>query len=247
MYQQQVKADGQCESDPQKAGLPSDEEVVRRVLAGDVASFELLMRRYNQRVFKVVRSIVGNDGEAEDIVQEAYVRAFEKLGQFAGRAKFSTWLTKIAVYEALARRRRRKLVHVFDLSDEKNVGLVPTMEDRHAEQQASLKELAAVLTRAIDGLPDDLRTVFVLRVVEELDTAEAAACLDITEANVKVRLHRARALLRQHIDAEIGAGVRQVYQFEGERCDRIVAQVAKRLASQGLRPNVPPPGGESPS
>ncbi len=222
----------------QSAAL-SDEDAVRRVLAGDAASFELLMRRYNQRIFRAVRSIVGNDLEAEDIVQDAYVRAFEHLGQFAHRAKFSTWLTRIAIHEATARRRRQKSMQPVDLSDSKNLGIEPLMENQTPEQHASNRELGGILTRAIDDLPDELRTVFTMRMVDELDTEETAACLDITEANVKVRLHRARSLLKQRIDEQIGAGVRQVYQFDGDRCDRIVKAVIARLSRRFGISNAP--------
>jgi RNA polymerase sigma-70 factor (ECF subfamily) len=211
-------------------GSLPDKEVVRRILAGDAASFELLMRRYNQRVFRVVRSIVREDDEAEDVVQESYVRAFEHLSQFEGRASFATWLTRIAVNEALARKRRHNIIHYMDLDDPKNVNVQPHLVNGQADHRACNNELRDVLTHAIDSLPDELRTVFTLRVVEELDTDATAACLDISESNVKVRLHRARSLLRERIDEQIGAGVRQVYQFDGERCDRIVKEVLQRLS-----------------
>jgi RNA polymerase sigma-70 factor (ECF subfamily) len=211
-------------------GSLPDEEVVRRILAGDAASFELLMRRHNQRIFRVVRSIVRDDDEAEDVVQESYVRAFEHLSQFAGRATFATWLTRIAVNEALARKRRHKVIQYMDLDDPKNVALQPQLINGQADHRACNNELRDVLNHAVDSLPDELRTVFTLRVVEELDTDETAACLEISESNVKVRLHRARSLLRQRIDDQIGAGVRQVYQFDGERCDRIVKSVLERLS-----------------
>jgi len=207
----------------------SDEELVQRIIEGDASLFELIMRRYNQRIFRVVRSIVVDDDEAQDVVQNAYVSAFEYLKQFAGRAKFSTWLTKIAVYEAMARKQRRKPIRYVDLSDPKNASMEPYEDTQQAERHACSQELAAVLARAIDELPDDLRTVFTLRVVEEVSTEETADSLNITEANVKVRLHRARALLRQRIDRQIGESVRQVYQFDGTRCDNIVKAVTKRI------------------
>lgn len=211
----------------------SDDEVaVAEVLAGDVASFERIMRRYNQRMFRTVRSILGDDHEAEDVVQEAYVRAYEHLSQFAGRAKFSTWLTKIAVHEALARRRRSARVEIIDLSDPENATMSPHIAGHHAEDEASRKELGPILTSAVDALPDDLRTVFALRMIEELDTEETANCLELSEENVKVRLHRARALLRKRLDHTLGIGVRELYQFDGERCDRIVRAVLTRLASR---------------
>lgn len=208
----------------------SDEEIVSRVLGGDLAAFELIMRRYNQRLFRIVRSVVAEDNEAEDILQETYVRAFEHLGQFASRASFATWLTRIALYEALARQRRRRRMHVVDLGDPKNVEMVPRMNSQEAEQKVDIKELGGILAKAVDELPDELRLVFAMRMVEGLDTNETAACLELTAANVKVRLHRARSLLRERIDERIGIGVRQLYQFGGERCDRIVRTVLARLA-----------------
>ena len=208
-----------------------DEDIVSRVLAGDLASFELIMRRYNQRLFRIVRSILGDDDETEDVLQEAYVRAYEHLEQFAGRAKFSTWLTKIAVHEALARRRRRGRAKVVDFDDPENTRMVPLTASPSAEQEASTKELATLLTKAVDELPDDLRIVFAMRMIEGLDTSESASCLDLTEANVKVRLHRARAVLRDRIDAQLGTEVRQLYEFGGKRCDRIVRAVLVRLST----------------
>jgi RNA polymerase sigma-70 factor (ECF subfamily) len=216
---------------PQDNGLePADEDIVRRVLAGDVASFELIMRRYNQRVFRIVRSILGDDDEAEDVVQEAYVRAYEHLGRFEGRSKFSTWLTRIAVHEATARRRRRRRLRLVDLHDAETVRMQPLSNDTNTPDEIGSAELGGVLRQAIDGLPAELRVVFTARLVEGLDTSEAAECLGLTEANVKVRLHRARSLLRERIDERMGTEVRRLYQFDGERCDRIVRRVMERLA-----------------
>ena len=214
---------------PLSSSTLSDEDVVSRVLAGDVAAFEILMRRYNQRIFRVARSVVGDDDEAEDVVQDAYFRAFEHLNQFAGRASFATWLTRIALYEALARRRRRQRMQVVDWSDPRHSTKVPTMANSSPEHATAVKELGGVLTAAVDELPDDLRTVFALRMIEGLDTNETADCLELTEANVKVRLHRAKLLLRERIDERVGAGIRQLYGFGGERCDRIVRKVLARL------------------
>jgi RNA polymerase sigma-70 factor (ECF subfamily) len=217
------------------ATLP-DEEIVDRVRAGDLASYELLMRRYNRRTFRIARSIVRDDDEAEDIVQDAYVRAFEHLDQFSGLARFSTWLTRIALYEALARRRRRERVHVVDLSDPHNVSMVPLMASPGPEQATSVKELHGVLTAAIDELPNELRTVFTLRLIEGLDTSETAACLELSESNVKIRLHRARWLLREQMEARIGTSLKELYEFGGQRCDRIVRTVLARIAHLDSQP-----------
>src|SRR5215471_18753261 len=184
--------------DTANTGL-SDEEVVRRVINGERALFEILMRRYNQRLFRVTRSIVTNDLEAEDIIQDAYVRAYEHLNQFEGRARFSTWLTKIAIYEAYARLRRSDYQKVDSISGLENESLQMRAKERDPEQQIYDGELKMVLEKAFDALPDNYRSVFMLREIEGLSTAETAECLEISEENVKTRLHRARTLLQQEL------------------------------------------------
>lgn len=207
----------------------SDEAIIDRVKAGDLASFELIMRRYNQRLFRVARSIVGNDSEAEDVVQETYLRAYAKLAQFEGRARFSTWLTRIAVYEASARRRKLRRVRLFDPSEPERIPMSTSSSANDAVGETSMSELGIVLARAVDQLPANLRAVFTVRIVEGLDTDETAECLNLTASNVKVRLHRARSLLRKKIDKQIGKDVRRLYQFDGRRCDRIVQRVLSIL------------------
>jgi RNA polymerase sigma-70 factor (ECF subfamily) len=202
----------------------SDEDIVARVLAGETAMFELLMRRYNQRLYRITRAIVRDDAEAEDVTQDAYVRAYEHLDQFAGRARFSTWLTRIAVHEASARVRRRG----------RQIGIEETMPEIASaapgpEQRAVAREYARVIEAAVDALPDVYASVFILREVEGLSTAETAACLDINAETAKTRLHRARALLRNDITARIGAAAGDVFHFAGARCDRTVAAVMARI------------------
>lgn len=203
-----------------------DEEIIARVLDGDRACFELLMRRYNRRLFRTVRGIIADDAEAEDVVQDSYVRAYEHLDQFEGRAQFSTWLISIAVREAMARQRRRRRAPMSDDRLEREAAPAPPA----GEDEASVQELRSVLTGAVDALPAELRSVFMLRAVEGLDTRETAECLELTEGNVKVRLHRARAMLQGWVDERLGAEVRRLYQFDGERCDRIVTSVLERLS-----------------
>ena len=205
----------------------TDEDIVARVLSGETALFELLMRRHNQRLYRVARGIVGDDAEAEDVTQEAYVRAFQHLGQFAGRAKFSTWLTRIAVHEASARRRRRG--RQTDI-EESMLTLASTVAG--PEQRAADRELGQAIEAAMDTLPAVYAPVFVLREMEGLSTAETAACLEINEETVKTRLHRARALLRNHLTARIGAAARESFQFAGARCDRMVAAVMARIGAR---------------
>ncbi|MCU1309676.1 MAG: polymerase sigma-54 factor RpoN [Candidatus Angelobacter sp.] len=225
----------------------SDEEVVARVLAGDVASFEILMRRHNQRLYRIGRAILRNDAEAEDVMQDAYVRAYEHLAQFAGRAKFSTWLSRIAVNESLARRRHLARHEELEPQMKNKENMNASDENGHRterfaasapnpEEQASSSELQRLLEVAIEALPDDFRAVLVMRDVEEMDTAEAAAALDISEENVKVRLHRARALLRKKLYVTLNAGSRhkEAFPFHAVRCDRVVKKVFTRIATLNL-------------
>lgn len=212
----------------------SDEDVVLRVKAGDGALFEILMRRYNQRLYRVARSIVRDDTEAEDVMQQAYVNAYTHLAQFAGRAQFSTWLTRIAVYEALARRRRRRrLPEIDSMSDHDDTRGALASSGPDPEQEAITGELRTALEASLDTIPEMYRTVFVLREVEGLSTAEAADCLESSEDVVKTRLHRAKALLRQELLARAGTLAGTAFRFHAVRCDRVVAAVITRLGLQG--------------
>jgi len=204
----------------------SDEEVVDRVRSGDTDLFEILMRRHNQRLYRAVRSILRDEAETEDVLQDAYVRAFMHLDQFLGRARFSTWLTRIAVHEALHRQsRRRRFTGIEDVVDSLE-SPAPGPADRAANG-----ELRELLEASIDRLPEDFRTVFVLRDVEGLSTAETAESLAIPEETVKTRLHRARRQLRSHLEQGLGGAAREVFAFGFGRCDRIVAAVLRRLGS----------------
>jgi RNA polymerase sigma-70 factor (ECF subfamily) len=176
-----------------------DEEIVRRVRGGEHGLFETLMRRYNQRLYRVARSIVRNEAEAEDVMQQAYVNAFEHLDQFAERSRFSTWLTRITTYEALARLRRRQRRQEGTMSQGNDVLDTIAAPGPDPERQALNGELRHALEQALDAIPESYRCVFVLRDVEGLSTAEAAECLDVTAEVIKTRLHRARALLREEL------------------------------------------------
>lgn len=211
----------------QMMALLTDEEVVARVLTGDTAVFELLMRRHNQRLFRLARAVVRSADEAEDIVQEAYVRAYAGLSRFEGRASVATWLARITLHEALRRRRRQKTVRALGTEDAEPRG-VGDGSDAVVERAAGA-EARALLTGAIDGLPAGLRAVVMLRLVEGISTRETAACLRMTEANVKVSLHRARKMLAESVQRRMVPEFRQQFTFDGERCDRIVARVFGRL------------------
>lgn len=215
----------------------SDEQVVERVLAGETALFEVIMRRYNQRLFRAARAIVRDDVEAEDVLQQAYVQAYGHLADFAGRASFSTWLTKIVVYEAFARVRRNKKFELMDPHESPEPGSVddPRIDPRNPERTAASRELAGIVEAAIDTLPRDFRTVFMLRAVEDLSVAETAACLEIPEDTVKTRLFRARKLLQERLMARTEGELRGVHAFLAGRCDRVVAAVLARISGPETR------------
>jgi RNA polymerase sigma-70 factor (ECF subfamily) len=212
----------------------SDEEVVGQVLSGQTAQFEILMRRYNERIYRAVRAILRDEREAEDVMQQAYVSAYAHLRQFNGHAKFSTWLTRIAINEALARIRRRRRYEPFHEAAPNVETFMPPAPGPDPERNAFSSELRALLESAIDRLPDGSREVFVLRQVEGLSTSEVAAALGVSDEVVKTRLSRARAALRRDLMERTGATAPEVFRFYRPRCDRVVAIVLARIgASSG--------------
>lgn len=204
-----------------------DEELVARILAGETALFEVVMRRYNQRLYRVARSILRGDSQAEDVMQAAYVHAYEHLGQFAGRAPFGAWLTRIAVNEALARLRTAK--HFEEPEGEGNRMDRFASPEADPEQAAANSEMWRLMEAMIDSLPQGNRAVFVLRDIEDMSTAETSLALGITEENVKVRLHRARVELRNGLSAYANRQARTAYAFHAIRCDRVVKSVFDRI------------------
>jgi RNA polymerase sigma-70 factor, ECF subfamily len=211
----------------------SDDALVRRILAGESALFEHIMRRHNQRVFRAARAIVKDDAEAEDVMQETYTRAFAHLGQFRGDAQLATWLTKIAVHEALARvRKRRRLAPLPPGDDVEALPMPDRPRPTDPEHEAQNAELRKLLERAIDELPETYRAVFVLREVEGLSTATTAECLGVSEEVVKTRLSRARVRLRDGLYERAGAVASAAFTFGGDRCDRLVAAMLPRLIAE---------------
>lgn len=208
----------------------ADGRVVERVLEGEIELFEILMRRYNQRLYRVTRSVVDSAQEAEDVVQEAWVRTFDKLATFRGEASFATWVTRIAVHEALARVRRRRPTTPLD-----DAFPPPRPGPRGPEADTANDELAALLREAIATLPRSLRPVFVLREVEGLGAEEIAGLLGITAGAARVRLHRAKLHLRRVLDMRLGEEARRLYLFDGRRCDRLVERVFDALSSRAPR------------
>jgi RNA polymerase sigma-70 factor (ECF subfamily) len=210
-----------------------DAEIVDRVRAGEASLFEVLMRRHNQRVYRAARAVVKDEAEVEDVMQQAYVNAYVHLDQFEQRAQFSTWLIRIALNEAFARRKKTRAAESFvDDGDGERKESMNTMSSPQPdpERQAYAEELRRVLEHAVDTLPDTYRTVFMLRDVEGLSTSETGKGLGLGEEAVKTRLHRARAMIRRAVTARIGGEAASAFQFHAPRCDRVVAAVLHRLS-----------------
>jgi RNA polymerase sigma-70 factor (ECF subfamily) len=208
----------------------SDPELVERIKAGDGRAMEALMRRHNRVLYRTARAILRNDTEAEDAVQDAYIRAYKAFDTFRGEAKLSTWLVRIAANEALMRRRRNaRLAEVVPID-----GTVeepePEMDKQGGPERETMRaEMRRLLEARIDDLPDAYRVVFMLRGVQELSVEETAAALDMPEATVRTRYFRARGLLREALARDIDLTMEDAFGFDGARCDRIVGSVLKTL------------------
>ena len=207
---------------------PADEDILERVRAGETALFEVLMRRHNTRVYRAIRSIIRDEAEVEDLMQQAYLHAYENLDRFEGASRFSTWLLRIALNEALMRARKSaRLSVVAEPPVDEERGMPATSPEEHAHD----RQVVALLEAAVDSLPDLYRTAFMLREVQGLSTAEAADLLDVTEDVVKTRLHRARGLVRDALLARAGANAGEAFRFFDPRCDRVVGGVMARISA----------------
>jgi RNA polymerase sigma-70 factor (ECF subfamily) len=214
-----------------------DDALLRRIRAGDRDAFTDLMRRYNRRLYRVARSVLRDDAEAEDALQDAYLQAYRALPAFRGESALGTWLTRIVVNAALMRQRKTgRLAEVIELGAD--VGSDDQAMTRDRLDEPAQPELAALraqtrrlIETGIDKLPTAFRTVFVLRAVEELTVEETAATLDIPEATVRTRYFRARAMLREALAREIDFAIEDAFGFDGARCDRIVEAVQQRIAA----------------
>jgi RNA polymerase sigma-70 factor (ECF subfamily) len=211
-----------------------DADLARRVAAGDTAAFETLMRRYNRTLFRTARAILRDDAEAEEALQDAYLRAYQAIGGFRGEAKLSTWFARIVANEALERLRKRarraEIVPLQSSTALEELEQIPDTDmDKTPERSASRLEMRRLLEAQIDSLPDEYRAVFMLRAVEEMSVEETAAVLGIPPATVRSRLFRARSLLREGLAAKIDLACAEAFAFAGERCDRIVTTVMARI------------------
>jgi RNA polymerase sigma-70 factor (ECF subfamily) len=215
----------------------SDERLVERARSRDEAAVQLIMQRHNRRLYRVARSVLNDDAEAEDVVQETYFRAFTHLDGFRGDAQLSTWLTRIALNEALGRLRRRRVTirlkdidAINDQGEARVIYLPAARQDSDPEAAAARSEVRRLLEHAVDQLPASFRTVFVLRDIEEMSVEETASQLGLRPETVKTRLHRARRLLRQSLDRTLSSAVGDVFPCAGTRCTRITEAVLERLS-----------------
>lgn len=226
---------------PMQSALPAvpsredDAACAARVAAGDVVAFEQLMRRHNRRLYRLARAMLRDAAEAEDALQDAYLAAYQSLATFRGEASLATWLSRVVSNQCLARLRRQARrdnivpMVVLPAVDEPEAAAMDAPEVETPDRALVRAELRAVLERKLDELPEAFRTVFVLRCVEELSVEETAQCLGIPEATVRSRHFRARSLLRESLAQDMDLAERDIWAFDGERCDRVVAAVLARL------------------
>ncbi len=220
-----------------------DSELLERARQGDAGAFDMLIRRHDKHLYRIARSVLADDQEAEDAVQETLVRAFTGLRDFRGAASLRTWLTRIVLNEAIRRRRRRpSMVDLDALHAAQERTRRPihssalTARERDPERAAAQSQIRRILEKAIDGLPAAFRIVFVMRDVEEFSTADTANLLGIQEETVKTRLHRARRMLRESLGEQLAAALKDVFPFERPRCDALVDRL---LGQVGLSRPLP--------
>ena len=212
-------------------------ELVDYARAGDRQAFRAIMKRCNQRLFRIACAVVRDEAEAEDVLQEAYTRAFSAIATFRGEAGIATWLTRIVLNEAHGRLRRRKLTVNLDqveaAQESAQVLHLPGMtKSEDPEADAARAQIRRILERAVDALPEPFRLVFILREVEELSVEDTASHLNLKVETVKTRLHRARRRLREALDAQLAEVMVGAYPFLGARCERITEAVLRRLADK---------------
>ena len=213
----------------------SDADLVSGVLAREPGAFEALMRRHNRQLYRIARATLRDAVEAEDALQDAYVAALGSLAHFRGEASLATWLTRVVLNECLGRLRRSarrgKIVPITSSASVEELAAVSALDSERPDQIVDRAQLRALLERKLDGLPEIFRIVFVLRSVEDLSVEETAQCLGVPEATVRTRYFRAKRLLREALAADFDTAQRDVFDFGGERCDRVVAGVLARTAA----------------
>lgn len=232
MKTQGGKRGGRTFVDPAAYEGQDDGELVRRILGGERELFEVIMRRYNQQLYRVIWSYLGEEEKVKDVMQTAWIKAWEKLDTFRGEARLSTWLVRIAINEALQVLRRNG-GRDEDLSVTELLQSHPIKagKDENPHMKAEHNDLVNKLEEAIRELPPKYRTVFVMREMEQMSTGETAELLEISRSNVKVRLHRARNMLQEHLEKITGRG--DLLEFMGARCDAMVRHVMEAIADRG--------------
>src|ERR1700732_3378758 len=219
---------------PHVAGPSDDAELVRRALTRDDMAFRTIMERHNRRLYRIARGILRNDSEAEDVVQEAYVKAFTHLGGYRGDSSLATWLSRITMNEALGRLRRERPTVGPEASDAKRIEaqiikFPQTATSDDPERTMAQREILQLVERATDNLPEIFRIVFMARVIEGMSTEDTANVLGLQPDTVKTRLHRARRLVRDELDKQIGPVLMDAFPFAGRRCERMTNAVLQRL------------------
>jgi RNA polymerase sigma-70 factor (ECF subfamily) len=209
--------------------------IARRIVEGDRAAFELLMRRHNRRLYRMARATLRNDTEAEDALQDAYLHAYRSMNQFRGDSQLFTWLSRLVINECFTRlrrsARRQKVIPIVDTPDYiDHADAMTTHDDGAPDQALARSQVRALLERELDALPELFRVVFVLRSIEEMSVEETAQCLDIPEATVRSRHFRARSMLRESLAQALDLAQRDVFEFGGAQCDRIVANVLSKIS-----------------
>ncbi len=221
------------------AGNEEERSMAQRVAAGDRTQFEKIMRRYNQRLYRLARAALRDDAEAEDALQEAYLAAYRSMGRFRGESSLSTWLSRLVLNECLGRlrrsERRRRVMPI--VSSALEINAVAGGDSDLPERIIARRQLRSLLESKLDELPESFRLVFVLRSVEEMSVRETARTLGIPEGTVRTRYHRARTLLRQALEQDIDRAARDLFEFDGERCDRVISKVKQQLAGNISQPS----------
>lgn len=212
-----------------KKSMPplTDEVIIERILQGETELFEILLRRYNQILYRTVRSYLNDESEIEDVMQDTYINAFQKLYQFNNKASFSTWLIRIGINEALQKNRKLTKVRMRTTSLEEKTYQLPDNTSMNQENKIAQTEKANFIERAFEKLPEKYRLVFMLNEVEGMNISEISDCLKISPSNVKVRLHRGRTMMKESLLSMVNKA--ELFEFGNSRCDRIVAYVVGKI------------------
>lgn len=216
----------------ERTALAADADLIDRARTRDEGAIRAIIKANNQRLYRLARGILRDDAEAEDVVQETYIRLFTHLEDFRGASSLTTWLSRIAINEALGRLRKRKAMLFADASAHASAQIIqfPQSSDvNDPEKTMAQREIQRVVERAVDQLPDSFRLVFIARVMEGMSVEATAELLDLNPVTVKTRLHRARTMLRDNVERQVGPVMLDAFPFAGSRCDRLTDAVMKRL------------------